>query len=458
MDSRVPLREHFRSWPTKGNGDATFHQRATLRSNAARGGRAWTPPAQRPLMATAMVVHPGRREVATVYVVGLFQGLSLVAFPAAATILTSKSGYDLSKSQYGLLFVPQVVMAIAGSLALPNLAGRFSLKRVLVTGMVADTLAMGLLAGSEPLQGKGVAYPMLLVATAALGLGFGLTLGSISTYAGAFMPDRRDVALTALNVLLGLGTALSPFLIALFTSVGQWWYLPLLAAAGLVVLIGVTLVQPMTVPAKAGGAPGQGVGSRTAIPTSFWLFAGALVVYGVGETMFGNWGTTLLVSKGVSATSANEGLAVFWATVTVGRLVIAVVSTRLRSTYIYVVLPWAIAAALFVFPAAGSAGAGLGLFAFGGLACSGFFPMTVGYGEATFPSIVELAAGWLIAAYQVGYGLAAFGAGALQHAVSLSAVFRIAAAAAAGMGLLAVVIARRQHPALPSVSASVSPT
>ena len=39
--------------------------------------------------------------------------------------------------------------------------------------------------------------------------------------------------------------------------------------------------------------------------------------------------------------------------------------------------------------------------------------MTVGYGESTFPGIVELAAGWLIAAYQLGYGLAAFGAGAL---------------------------------------------
>ncbi len=38
--------------------------------------------------------------------------------------------------------------------------------------------------------------------------------------------------------------------------------------------------------------------------------------------------------------------------------------------------------------------------------------MTVGYGESTFPNIVELAAGWLIAAYQLGYGLAAFGAGA----------------------------------------------
>ena len=408
------------------------------------------------MTAAASPAGTRRAEVLTVYAIGLFQGLSLVAFPAAATILTSATGYDLSKSQYGLLFVPQVAMAIGGSLALPALADRFALKRILLTGLVADTLAMGLLAGSEPLRTEAIAYPMLLVATGALGLGFGLTLGSISTYAGAFMPVRRDVALTALNVLLGLGTALSPFLIALFTDVGEWWYLPLLAAAGLLVLFALALVQPMALPAAAGGRPPVAGARAARIPSLFWVFAAALVIYGIGETMFGNWGTTLLVSKGVAATSANNGLAVFWAAVTGGRLVIAMVSTRVRSTMIYVVLPWAIAASLLVFPTAGSAGAGIAVFAFGGLACSGFFPMTVGYGEATFPSIVELAAGWLIAAYQLGYGLAAFGASALQHVVSLAAVFRIAAAAAVAMAVLAVVVARRQprfrEASLPSVS------
>ena len=109
------------------------------------------------------------------------------------------------------------------------------------------------------------------MATGALGLGFGLTLGSIHTYAGAFMPERRDVALTALNVLLGLGTALSPFLIALFTKTGQWWYLPLLAAAGLVVLIFVTVSQPMRLPGT-GAVEGQSTEpkeSRAKIPALF---------------------------------------------------------------------------------------------------------------------------------------------------------------------------------------------
>ncbi len=216
-------------------------------------------------------IGPGRLQVLTVYAIGLFQGLSLVAFPAAATILTAPSGYDLSKSQYGVLFVPQVAMAIMASLALPTLSNRFHLKRVLLAGLIADTVAMALLAGSDPVKTDAVAFPMLLVATGALGLGFGLTLGSISTYAGAFMPDRRDVALTALNVLLGLGTALSPFLIALFTSIGQWWYLPLLAAAGLLVLLVLTTLQPMKLPAPPGGPRAEERGP----PPGCRLFSGS---------------------------------------------------------------------------------------------------------------------------------------------------------------------------------------
>jgi MFS transporter, FHS family, glucose/mannose:H+ symporter len=380
-----------------------------------------------------------RREVVTIYAVGLFQGLSLVAFPAAATILQSPTGYDLSKSQYGLLFLPQVILAIAGSLALPTLVRRFSLKRVLLVGVAADAVAMSLLVASNPVRTDSVAFPLLLLATAMLGLGFGLTLSAISTYAGAFMPDRRAVALTALNVLLGLGTALSPLLIAVFTQHGQWWYLPIAAASGLGVLFVLVLLQPMSVPVD------PSVQQGTRLPTLFWLFAAALVLYGIDETMFGNWGTTELVGHGVSPDAANNALAAFWASVTIGRLAIALTGSRVRSTTIYVVLPWAIAVALLLVPSARTATTGVLVFAFGGLACSGFFPMTVGYGETTFPSFVELAAGWLIAAYQVGYGIAAFGGGALQGVASLASIFRIAAILAVAMGVLAVPIAHRQR-------------
>jgi predicted MFS family arabinose efflux permease len=106
---------------------------------------------------------------------------------------------------------------------------------------------------------------------------------------------------------------------------------------------------------------------------------------------------------------------------------------------------------------AGSPVAGVAVFAFGGLACSGFFPMTIGYGEATFPNMVELAAGWLIAAYQLGYGLAAFGAGAMQHVVSLSTLFRLTAVVMVAAAVLARIVARHQAPS-PATSISPAPS
>ena len=61
--------------------------------------------------------------------------------------------------------------------------------------------------------------------------------------------------------------------------------------------------------------------------------------------------------------------------------------------------------------------------------------------------MAEAVAGDVIAFYQVGYGLAAFGVGPIvDHGVSVSSVFGWTTIAAAGMGLLSFVVARHQPP------------
>ena len=55
-------------------------------------------------------------ETRVVYAAGVVQGIALVTFPAASTILTDPAEYDLSETQYGALFLPQVVTAIAAAL------------------------------------------------------------------------------------------------------------------------------------------------------------------------------------------------------------------------------------------------------------------------------------------------------------------------------------------------------
>src|ERR1044072_7528908 len=127
---------------------------------------------------------PRRIEVGLVYAAGLVQGLALVTFPAASSIFTSPDGYDFSASRYGMMFVPQVLLAILASSLGPSLARRWTLKRVLRTGMTADLLAMILLALSRLLQGvPAAAYGVLLVATGALGFGFGTVVMALNIYA-----------------------------------------------------------------------------------------------------------------------------------------------------------------------------------------------------------------------------------------------------------------------------------
>src|ERR1043165_4822358 len=110
-----------------------------------------------------------------VYAAGMVQGIVLVTFPAASTIFTDPTQYDLSNTQYGVLFLPQVVTAIAASLLGSGLARRRGTKWVDTAGLSAGLVAMGLLVVSTLFEGDGAAFPLLLVATAFLGAGFGLT-------------------------------------------------------------------------------------------------------------------------------------------------------------------------------------------------------------------------------------------------------------------------------------------
>ena len=67
----------------------------------------------------------------------------------------------------------------------------------------------------------------------------------------------------------------------------------------------------------------------------------------------------------------------------------------------------------------GETNAGLGLFALAGVGCSALLPLIISFGEQQLPQLGQSTAGILIALYQVGYGLAAFGGGALQESLNL---------------------------------------
>jgi fucose permease len=386
------------------------------------------------------------REINVVYGAGVVQGIVLVTFPAASTIFTDPDRYDLSNTQYGLLFLPQVVTAITASLVGAWLVRRFGTKQIYLAGLVAGVVSMSLLIVSQFFESNtAVALPLLLLATTFLGAGFGLTVPALNTLTAAFHPEGVATSILVLNALLGLGTALAPVFVAVFVGLGFWWGLPLMSATLLVALVLGSVRLPLRAE-DGSAAPREGVSGR-GIPARFWVFAGFAVLYGVCETVNGNWSQLDMTSElGASTTVAAVALTAFWAMVTVGRVVFAAAQRWLPSRVTYHVLPFLLAGTFALIALLSDGDAALGVLAFGlaGLGCSALLPLTISFGQEELVSISAAMAGGVIAFYQLGYGLAAFGVGPLLDAgMGLPTVYALAAIVAVGMGLMSFALVGR---------------
>lgn len=385
-----------------------------------------------------------RNETSIVYAAGVVQGVVLVTFPAASTIFTDPAEYDLSSTQYGALFLPQVVAAITAALLGAGLSGRFGAKRVYLVGLTASLLSMALLIVSSFLAGDALAYGLLLLATASLGAGFGLTVPTLNIFAAAFHPAAVDRSILVLNALLGLGTVLAPVFVAVFVGLGFWWGLPLTSAILLVALVLGSLRLPLRVQ-TAGAATTR---AAKGIPSRFWVYAGFAVLYGICETVNGNWSQLDMTDElGASTTEAALALTAFWAMVTVGRVFFAAVQKRFPSRLTFHLLPFLLAGAFVIIAVLPDGEPALGVLAFGlaGLGCSALLPLTISFGQEELEGFAAATAGGVIAFYQVGYGIAAFGIGPLlAGGVELSTIYAFSAGIALVLGAWSFAVARRR--------------
>jgi predicted MFS family arabinose efflux permease len=95
--------------------------------------------------------------------------------------------------------------------------------------------------------------------------------------------------------------------------------------------------------------------------------------------------------------------------------------------------------------------AGIAVFALAGLGCSALLPLTISFGEGDLTAMAAAMAGGVIAFYQLGYGIAAFGVGPLTDSgVSLSRIFGFTAVVAGAMAVLTFFVTRRQTRAEPA--------
>lgn len=390
-----------------------------------------------------------KTEQSLLLLVGVMQGVALVTFPAISGVLTGGQGYGLSNSAYGMIFLPQVIAAIASSLMGAQASRLWGAKKVLLWGLLADVASMAVLLFSILVMHQpGLGLPLLMLATALMGFGFGGVVPVLNTFVADFQPTRVDQAVLMLNALLGLGTALAPALAALVVGPGIWWMLPLLVLVSAALLWLACRRQPFQLSAPN---PDQVAtpGARQLPYGRLLLFVLVATLYGLSETLNGNW-AVLLMSNHLDSPPQVSSLALtlFWTFVTLGRLLFSKFPKWFPPRLLLPGLPMFLAVIFAGISrlGPGNSDAGLALFALAGLGCSALLPLIISFGQKQLVQLGSSAAGVLIAFYQLGYGLAAFGGGTLQQSLKLSiaSLFSWGAAVAIMLAVLSGLITLRQ--------------
>ena len=133
------------------------------------------------------------------------------------------------------------------------------------------------------------------------------------------------------------------------------------------------------------------------------MYAAFAVLYGVCETVNGNWSQLDMTGElGASTAVAALALTAFWAMVTVGRILVAAVQRWVPVRLTYHILPLLLSGAFVIIALLPSSDTAAGVLAFGlaGLACSALLPLTISFGQEELAAISAAMAGGVIAFYR----------------------------------------------------------
>ncbi len=367
-----------------------------------------------------------KKNIFAIYFSGFLQGIALILYPAAGTIFTSADYHNLSSSEFGLLFTPQIIFVILASVSAPKLAAKYGMKKVLIWGLMANFLSMILFAASSVCIGtSSLPFWVLMLGTGMLGAGFGFTITALNPFAYHLFPGKEASAVTGMHIFLGLGTTAAALILNAFKSAEIWWGSGLVVAIPILLMIVFQWTLTLELPKEEDTNEDTG---KKKIPLRIWLYAGIIFLYGFSEATFGNWAPIFLEKEaGFSAARAAIGLSVFWASITVGRLLFTFIALRFNTKKLYLLSPFLVALVFFFIPELKGDFAPLAAMALGGIGLSFFFPNTISIATDEYPAYAAIISGALVAAIQVGTGISANVIGALSESFSLGFVFQLSA-------------------------------
>ncbi len=278
----------------------------------------------------------------------------------------------------GSMLAFQPVGYLLAVLAAGRLIAAYGMRAVLAAGM--GTSAAGF-AGFGLISSWGGGAAMMLVS----GLGFGVMEVGTNSLLIVVGGERRSNLLNLAHLFFGVGSFITPALAAHAVGAGVSWRLTFLAVGA--VTTGVAFGWALfDVHGIAPAQPAAGTAHAARRSRAALLCASLLGVYVGTEVGIGGWLTKYMMTvRGVTLTYAGNALSVYWLGLTAGRLLLSVLSHRVREETLLVGLTFAASVTSCSVLLVASPGGAVICAGLTGLAFSGIFPAVIALGGRSHP-------------------------------------------------------------------------
>lgn len=399
---------------------------------------------------------PARGLVLLGYACFLLIGWTSVLVPAL--IRSIEDGFAQTDAAVGGYFFVFAAFYGIGSFGGGLLTERFGRRVVLaIAGIV---IGLGL-AG----QAIAPAWIVFLAAGVPIGWAAGAIDGGINGLFLAMYPRSRGGALNMLHLFFALGSLTSPFLVGQLVAAGIAWQSVMLGTGAVALVLGLLLTRtemPSGRISHVASIVGQSVAGRRggeSRPGAAWPFAALAIAIGcyvASEVGISNWLVRFLSAAPLATATAS--LSLFWAGLTLGRLLSSLVADRLHPVAFAATTVGLAAVALIAAVLVPVLPISIALFTLGGFFFGPVFPMIMVVGGTLYPHRLAAVSGGLTTAAVAGSVLYPPVMGLLSERVGLGAGMIGAGflAAASALALVGASLAARRMP-MPSAEPAAAP-
>jgi MFS transporter, FHS family, glucose/mannose:H+ symporter len=320
---------------------------------------------------------------------GIVACLTLLAVGWTGLLIPSllrsiKSTFDQTDAGIGLVYLAYAVAYALGSFAGGPLTERAG--RRLVLGAAVLTTAAGV-------AGLGLAPSWLafVLASMAIGVGAGCLDGGANGLVLDVYREGRGRAMSLLHVSFSVGALAAPLIVGRLVEGGVSWQAVTVGSGVVIALLVLAYVLvPMPSARRAphradASVPGpvEARGSTRLLTGPLLLLGIAIAAYVAAEVGVSNWVVAFL--EPAPLTTATLALSLYWAGLTVGRLVSSAISDRFDHLRFTIVCAVAMGAAIAIATLAPRLDLAIAAFFAAGVASGPVFPMIVAIGGERFP-------------------------------------------------------------------------